>query len=131
MSNKKLQQTLKDALKQRLSETAHTKCTTELPEAKTQEGNQEDDIELYYAVNGVIKRTTLLTKDTESFLEWATFVHPILSTFPADLKTLAIDTKYRMQLYYVLHNGVSLFNTWFRNPAQGPVPPHTYNNKGH
>jgi hypothetical protein len=89
----------------------------------------EPDEELFYAKDGLIYRTSLHTKDTTSFLEWATFVHPLIKYYPKDIKTLSVDDHARKELWYVLKNGISLYTTWLRNPRSGPPAPLMYKDK--
>ena len=65
-----------------------------------------DNIPVFYAKNGRIKETTLLTKDTEAFIDWATFVWPPLQGYPEDFRTLAVDEEARVQLHGLLVNGM-------------------------
>jgi hypothetical protein len=89
----------------------------------------ESDEELFYAKDGLIYRTSLHTKDTTAFLEWAAFVHPLIKYYPKDIKTLSADGQARKELWYVLKNGISLYTTWLRNPRLGPPTPFMYKDR--
>lgn len=140
MSTKNMTDDLASAMTKRLKARAiEEESSSEDPMAHIETGQASrkqkkrsaEDVDLYYAKDGRIHKTHLFTEDTEAILAWANFVHPILSHHPDDLRTIATDVEARTQLYTILQQGVSLYNTWLRSPGEGVPRPHTDKGKGH